>query len=276
MAIWSGIGMNYGHQVSSTSYDTAQVESDFTFLKANGVTRLRIAFPGFDESSETIAHCQDMAVRALSHGFYVVWGVSTGYGTGTINATRWAASKAYILGTLVPWAKSVGLSELCLGNENELSDDGTTLTDAAMRADVRAMAASIKSNGFRGNLSYSTAILESYRDGWISEGIGDLDLIGWNSYDILSNFNIRSGVVQSAFGAKTYISEFGSINNGFPDFNDETAFYNDTASRIQSMQSAGIQAGYFFCYRDGASGVPANSFGLVGYVHLARNAVLGL
>jgi hypothetical protein len=273
--IWSGIGVNYGHQ---SVYDPVQVESDFSYLQSAGVTRLRIAMPTFDSTSASLANSQDMVVRALSHGFYVVWGVVVGYGTGTITATRWNAGKSYILNTLVHWAQSVGLSELCLTNESELSADNATITAAQIRADIRAMASSIKTSGFPGKLSYSTSTLQQYRTNWIAEGLGMLDLIGWNSYDVLVKFNARNDAVRAAFGNRTYISEFGSNGSGYPDFNDEQAFYNDTLSRIISMQNAGIQAGYFFCYRDGGYGVPVNSFGLIesdGTVHDARQAVVG-
>jgi hypothetical protein len=276
MTIWTGIGINYGHQ---SLYDASQVEADFTFLKAQGITRLRIAMPTFDSTSGAIANGQDMVQRALNHGFYTVWGVVVGYGPGTITASRWAAGKAYILNTLVPWAQSNGLSELCLTNESELSADNTTITAAQIRADIRSMASTIKAGGFSGKVSYSTSILQTYRTPWITEGIGVLDLIGFNSYDVLTNFNARNSAIVFAFGDRTYVSEFGSNGGGYPDFNNEQAFYNDTSARIMSIQNAGIASGYSFCYRDGSYGVPPNTFGLVktdGTVHLARNAVFGM
>jgi hypothetical protein len=269
------IGINYGHQ---STYNSAQVESDFTFLRSAGVTRIRIAMPNFDNTHGRIANGQDMVTRALAHGFYVVWGVEAGLGSDTITATRWAAYKDYVLSTLVPWATSAGLSELCLDNESDLQVDNTTITAAQVRADIRSMAETVKACGFAGKISCSTSILQPSRDPWLSEGIGDLDLIGWNSYDVLEYFNIRNGIVVEALGSQTYISEFGSEGGGYPDFNDETAFYNDTVSRIESMQSNEVGSGYFFCYRDGGYGVPANSFGLIetdGTVHLARTAVCG-
>src|SRR5205807_10664379 len=100
IATWTGIGMNYGHQITSSSYDTTQVENDFTYLRSIGVTRIRVAFPEYDSSSTLINNCKDMVTRALSHGFYVVWGVVTGFGTGTLTATRWAAFKTNVAGTI--------------------------------------------------------------------------------------------------------------------------------------------------------------------------------
>lgn len=269
MTIWSGIGINYGHQAT---YDTTQTESDFTYLRALGVSRLRIAMPPYDGN---LTDTQDMVHRALSHGFYVVWGVAT---SGTVTATIWNAFKAFVTGTLATWAQSNSLPEFSLGNEIELYVDGTTLTAATVRADVRTMASTVKSGGYTGKVSYGTSILDTYKTPWISEGIGSLDLIGWNSYDTYANFNTQNGAVQSAFGNKTYISEFGSSGGGYPDFNNEQAFYYDTARRITSMQTAGIQFGYFFCYRDGGFGMPADTFALQlsgGATRTALYAVLG-
>ena len=197
MSIWSGIGVNYGWQ---PTYDTTQAENDFTFIKSQGVTRLRICLPSF---SFSVARWQDMVVRALAHGFYVAWGVSIS--DRPITATSWTAWKAYVLNTLVPWAQSVGLSELILGNEFELHIDNTTLTSATVRSDIRAMAASMKSGGFSGKVSYNTNIGSVYGTPWASEGIGELDLIGCNSYDTFQNFDPRNSTIVSLFGSKTYI-----------------------------------------------------------------------
>lgn len=268
--------MNYGHQ---PVYNTTQTENDFTFLKSNGVGRLRIFMPTYNDTTD-IPHCQDMIARALAHGFYVVWGVST---SGVLTATVWSAWKSYVTGTLVPWATSNGLPELCLGNEFELHTDGTTLTSATVRSDLRSMASSIKAGGFTGKISYSTSVsYPNVKSDWIAGGIGSLDYIAWNIYADLATFDLYSQHIVSQFGsANTYVSEFNSISGGYPDFNDETLFYNDTLVRVNSIRNAGVQSGYFFCFRDGGFGVPANSFGLVqtkntaNWAHYALKAITG-
>src|SRR5439155_10886571 len=112
-------------------------------------------------------------------------------------------------------------------------------------------------------LVYSTTILTAIRGPWISEGIGQLDYLAWNSYDTLTNFTNRNPLVVSAFGNSTYISEFGSITHGQSDYASELAYYTDVVNRITAMRNSGISRGYFFCFRDGGHGVPVNSFGLV-------------
>jgi len=272
--------MNYGHQISNSSYSTSQIENDYAYLQSIGITRLRIAMPPYDGTS--ISNCEDMVTRALAHGFYVIWGVAT---SGTITSTVWSAWKSYVTSTLAPWAQTNGLTELCIGNEFELHVDGTTLTSTTVRSDLRALASTVKSNGFTGKVSYSTSILSTYRTPWISEGIGALDVIGWNAYDTFTNFNTRVGIVISAFGSATYISEFSSISNGQSDYASEQAYHDDVLNRVNSMRSNGVSSGYFFCFRDGTFGMPVNSFGLVqtstgtntgsNWAHYALNAISG-
>lgn len=278
MAIWSGIGMNYGQQFNDFNYSTTQVESDFTTLRSQGVNKIRINFPGY-QSIPSLPNSQDMAIRALAHGFYTVLGVDPGVGTAGLTATIWTAFKAYVTGTFAPWAQSVGLSELAVGNECDNRVDGTTLTVATVQSDVLAMATSIRSGGYAGKISYDTAANSTLIAAWVSTGVASLDYIGWNNYDLLVNFQSNMPVFFSDFGAKAYISEFGGINNGYPDFNNEGLFYQDTVDRLVSMQQNNISSGYFFCYRDGSDSVPANTFGIIqpnGVAHLALNAVLGI
>ena len=268
MPAWSGIGMNFGHQVTPNSYDTSQIENDLTFLTSIGISRVRIALPTFGGGGST-ANCQDMVMRALTHGFYVVWGVATGKNAGQLDATTWASYKSYVTGTLASWAQANGLPELCIGNECDYQADGTTLTAATVRSDVRAMVATVKAI-YSGVVSYNTTVLQL--SGWTSEGIGSLDKIGWNSYDTLSNFQSRNPTIVSNFGSKGYVSEFGCITHGFSDYNDESAWYTDVVNRVSSLASNNVSTGYFFCYRDGGFGLTSDTFALVLSTNAVRSA----
>ena len=256
MVAWNGIGMNYGHQAS---YDSSVVESDLTYLASLGFTRLRLAMPtyGFTIAGSNSA---DLVTRALNHGFYATFGMTTGTGIGALTATTWSAFKTYLTGTLVPYAISIGLPELLIGNEADFEADGSTLTKATVRSDVRGLVATIKNAGYTGVVSYSTSVLEL--SNWVSEGIGSLDKIGFNSYDTLSNFTSRNTTIISTFGSKGYISEFGCITKGYSDYGNESDWYSDVVNRVTNLKSSGMSAGYFFCYRDGSFGLSQNSFAL--------------
>ena len=270
--------MNYGHNFTVATYDTSLVESDLTFLKSQGITKIRIYGPTFGGGGNT-TNCQDMVQRALAHGFYVIWGVATGKSHGQLDATTWGNFKTYVSGTIAPWAQANGLTELMVGNECDYEADGTTLTAATVRSDVRALASTVKSGGYTGIVSYDTAADNAtIIPAWFSEGLGSLDLIGWNNYNgSLTSFTNATNSIATKFGSKGYMSEFGSNGGGYPDFNDENLFASDCLSRISAMQSAGTPVGYFFCYRDGANGVGANTFALVqtnGVARCARGAIL--
>ena len=278
MAIWSGIGMNYGHQFTDVNYSTTQVESDFTALRVQGVNKIRIIFPGY-QNSTGITNAQDMITRALAHGFYVIWGVDPGVGSGGLTSTIWSSFKTYVTGTLATWAQSNALSELAVGNECDARVDGSTLTAATVRSDVLSMATTIRTGGYTGKISYDTAAGSSEITGWASSGVASLDYIGWNSYDTLTNFQSNMPTFVSDFGAKAYISEFGGIDNGYPDFNNEILFHHDTIDRLVAMQKNNIPSGYFFTYRDGSDNIAPNTFGIIqpnGVPHLALNAILGI
>lgn len=276
MAIWAGLGFNYGHNFTTANYDTALVESDLIFLKSQGINKLRIVFPAYNGTM--IANCQDMVLRALAHGFYVIWGVATGVSSPNLTATIWTAYKPYVTGTLAPWAQANGLSELALGNECDFQVDGTTLLASTVRADVRSMCSTVKSGGYTGVVSYDTAATTTIVANWATDGLGTLDKIGWNNYNgAVPGFITVTNSIATDFGALGYMSEFGSKGGGYPDFYDENGFASDTVSRISAMQSAGTPSGYFFCYRDGAFGLGANTFGIVqtsGVARFARGAIL--
>ncbi len=270
--IWSGIGINYGHQIT-LGYNTAQVDSDLNFLKAAGVSKLRVAFPIYTDSA-TIINCQDICVRALAKGFYVSWGVVPW--PNPITATIWSNFKTYVTGTLGPWAQSVGLSELSMGNEEEEVVDGTTLTAATLRSDTKTVAGTIKTNGFTGLTSYQSQT--GNIAAWNAIGLGSLDRIGFNCYNVLSVFSTNVTTLVSNFGANTYVSEFGAITTGYPDFNNEIDWFNDVSARITILQNSGVGSGYFFTYRDGGFGITADTWALVlanESIRTARYAVLG-
>src|SRR5690348_3729438 len=172
------IGMNYGNQ---SNYTGSQADADFAYLKRLGFTNLRINLPPYD-STVNLPNTQDMVVRAVAQGFYVVYGVVSGFGGNTITSARWTAHNNYVLNTLAPWAQSHGVSELCLDNEVELQLT-SQVTAAQARSDIRTLASNVKSV-FTRKVSYSTANQSSIITPWYTanEGIGALDLIGFNTY----------------------------------------------------------------------------------------------
>lgn len=270
--IWSGIGINYGHQVADSVYDTAQVNSDLDYLYSLGFRKIRIAYPTFG-ASQTLTNCQDMVTRALAKGFYVQWGVVS---NSPSTATIWGNFKTYVSGTLAPYAQSLNNAnfELAIGNEEELHCDGTTLTASTVRSDIKTLATTCQGIYTIGNISYQADAGQI--SAWNSLGIGNLDLIGFNVYGPISSFSTDIKNIIGNFGIQGFISEFDFITNGFADYASEMAWYSDVISRMQAIRKLNLTSAYAFTYRDGQFGSTPNTWALKLNTEAWRLAFLGL
>src|SRR6266571_8168666 len=103
--------MNYGHQAV---YSPTQTEDDFSYLYSMGIRGLRIAMASI--GSPRIIDEQDMIVRALAHGFSVIWGIVV---PTLCDINAWNAHIAYVESTLLSWAIANNLPTLSRGNERE-------------------------------------------------------------------------------------------------------------------------------------------------------------
>ena len=79
-----------------------------------GITRIRMALPGYTDSSGIAAYKQAV-LDAKAAGFYVVWGTNSG-GTGILTTHNFATFQNAVV-TLATWAQANGLDELMIGNE---------------------------------------------------------------------------------------------------------------------------------------------------------------
>lgn len=203
MGVWSGLGLNY------KSFDPTNNAWDAQYFKGIGLNKLRIDIPGYLASKSTLDKEKATAKFFHDQGFYVIYGLTCG--GGPMNSTTWNdfATKqlSYVL-------ECVGCcDEYQVGNEEELHNDNTTLTDTQVRANVRALATQLKALAPSLKFSYSTEQNASSTSGsraWTLEGKGDLDLIGLNTYAGA----VKSGAVVTSVnqnnGFKTRVQEFSS------------------------------------------------------------------
>lgn len=247
--------MNYGHQFPNNPYDLQQVTADLQFLKSAGVTRLRMAYPVWNNTGGAIASCQALVQHALSMGFYVVWGVVL---QSPANATQLESFKNYMFGTVAPWAQSLQNPnfELAVGNEEELHCDGITLTIATVISELSALAAAVRSVYTYGPVSYQASILHITQ--WSAQGVANLDRIGFNCYSrSAAGAAFQAGLIAAAFPGKAYVSEWGT-GSGFADFQNETAWRDVIYGQRKAWQASGLPDAYYFAYRDGSFGLPAD------------------
>lgn len=257
MAYWLGLGINYGHQAPHSPYNSTQLTADLKFLRSMGVGKIRIAYPSFDDATATMAALKNLVQIALAMNFYVVWGTVSS-GASKTDATRWAAFKNNTLTVVAPWAQSLSNPhlELSIGNEEELHCDGTTLTTATVVSDMANLATAAQSVYTAGPISYQSPI--TFLNNWVANGLGGLDRIGFNAYSLGSGIGVLAGNVAAAFPGVGYLSEWGSPN-GFADFKNEDFFRTVMKKQVTALKNVGIDA-YYFCYRDGSFGLPANAW----------------
>jgi hypothetical protein len=180
-------------------------------------------------------------------------------GSGT-TASTWVLFKQYIMNTLAPWAQTLANThfELSIGNEEELHCDGATLTVATVITDLANLATEVKSMYTYGPVSYQSPI--TFYTNWASNGLGSLDRIGFNAYALGSGIAVHANHVLTSFPGKGYLSEWGTPN-GFLDFPSEALWRDTLFSQVQALADVDIDS-YYFCYRDGSFGMPANKWAI--------------
>lgn len=250
--------MNYGHQAPHNPYNPTQVTTDLKFLRSMGISKLRVAYPSFDDVSGTVAAIQSLVQTALGMGFYVIWGTVSS-GSSKTDATRWAAFKNNTLTVIAPWAQAQNSAnlEISVGNEEELHCDGTTLTVATVVSDMASLATTVKGIYTVGKVSYQSPI--TFLSNWVSNGTGGLDRIGFNAYSLGRGIGTLATNVVAAFPTIGYLSEWGSPN-GFADFNNEIIWRDIMGRQIVALKASAISDAYYFAYRDGSFGLPSNAW----------------
>ena len=239
---WSGLGM--GLYWDDASYvDT---------LLANGFEYLRIDIPSY-QMTNWMTYSKETIPGIIAKGAKVLWGVSSkGY---TITSTNWSTFRQAILDAAT-WAQANGVYEFQLANEEESAVDGTTITAATLRANLRAVATDVQAI-FTGNIIYSFA--SGNANAWIAEGLGDIDQIGVNtciggegSYPADYWKTYITDLV-NAFGADgVTITEFSPSWSSLDDYStDEAVQAAAVTEMLDWIKATGIKtARYYVLYGD--------------------------
>lgn len=275
-------GMNYGHHWTATvgvsnTYNPKTAEKEMRDIFRAGYGLIRIAYPTYDSPTATITMCQSMVTIALNIGFKVIWGVC-GHRS-PVTSTTYAAHASYVTGTLAPWAQGLNNANLqiSVGNEEELSVDGTTITIPTIESNLHQLLIDTKAIYTVGTVDYVTA--STYRSQWSALGIPTGCTIGMNVYYEWSpkgTFTGATAQMAGLFGTQYYISEY-STSNGYPDAaaygngDPEGLWAQNLVERRNIVEALGVDT-CIFGFADGSFGVPANSFGLRKTDGTFRNA----
>lgn len=245
-----------------SSSNTSIFESYIDTLLLNNINYLRIDIPDYQNTS-LLAQSKAAVTIAVAKGCKVIWGVSSNKGNNAayeITAANWGTFSDAIKAAAL-WAQNNGVYEFQLGNEEEMHNDDTTLTDAQLIINLKTLATEVQAIFTNGNISYSCA--DSDLSDWITEGRGDIDIISFNVYrggggSFNSLWITRIAAAIAAFSAhNTYITEFSLSYTSLDDYSsDEVTQEKYIKEMIDYFETAGIQRAHFFSYI-------GNSFGAI-------------
>ena len=215
---WPGLGiMIFGFNV-----DTKVFDNDIDVLQANGFTEIRLDIQEYSDS-DVVALSKAAALCAVAKGNKVIWGVTS---LPPITSTNWTDFRAAIL-SAAQWAQDNGVFEFSLGNEEETKVDGTTLTAAQLRTNLKAVATDVQAIFTNGNISYS--IDRHSIDSWVSIGKGDIDIMAANVYrggdgEYSDHWKTEIDQLVAAFGVNgTYLTELNLSWSGINDYSIDEA-----------------------------------------------------
>lgn len=199
MAVWSGLGVNYKGDITHAPQDAA-------YLYGLGINKVRIHIPNDGDTS-----FRAVAAHFKAQGFYTIYGITAG---STLTAANWNTYATSVIDEATYCEANAICDQFQIGNELHYKVDGSTLTTTTLRSNLRTLATSVKAV-FSGDVSYSTDVNDY--TGWISEGVGDLDKIGYHCYanwsssgKYLNETNMTTPVplMVAAFPTKLQIDEF--------------------------------------------------------------------
>lgn len=224
MSVFRGFGVNYKRPREKWDDDKAF----FKLIKnPNARFIIRVNLPyipypwvaGDPNVVGSYAYWRDCAAYwAADPDFYVTWGPGGLVGQTPGNLTQ-SMFDNYCASVLQE-AQYCHSLNMALGDfelDNEIERFNITI-QPYIRAGLRSLATAIKAAGYADwplhHCMYNT-LSNTNVDGWISEGLGDIDLLSLHAYAAISSNNVVTSngfdfvePLAAAFGNKFYISEF--------------------------------------------------------------------
>jgi hypothetical protein len=263
---WPGLGMHLDSTSDNLWYAPDSVfEGHVDTLVSNGFEMLRIDIPGYSDT-EAVNHSKAAVLKAVARGAKVIWGVCGG---GDITAGSWGSQREAIL-SAARWAQDNGVYEFQIGNEEEKNVDGTTITAAQIRNNLKAVATEAQAIFTRGNISYSMCERTSI-EAWNSIGRGDIDVLAYNTYVNADNseewnwWKKDISLLVSYFGSDhTYLTEFAPSFVSLNSYSsDEAVQAEAVADMVDYIKSSGITRAIYFNYYDDARPFGPTGFGVL-------------
>lgn len=226
-------------------------------ILANNIKFIRADIPDY-QNAGWLYDSKLAVVIEVAKGANVTWGVSSNKSNNAayeITAANWTTFHDAILAA-AQWAQDNGVYEFQIGNEEDIHNDGTTLTDAQLRTNLRATATEAKAIFTRGKVSYTAD--RSAIDSWVSEGKGDIDILASNVYKGSgTTWQTQISNLINAFGPNgTILTEFSLSATSIETYStNEDTQEQMIEEMIKYCKSVGMSRITFFNYG------PADNFG---------------
>jgi len=192
----------------------------------------------------------------IAKGAKVIWGVSAPGAPTPITAANWPNYHAAILDA-AQWAQNNGVYEFQIGNEEEYHIDGTTMTVAQIRLNMKSTATEVQRIFTRGNVCYTCAADMSAINEWNVLGRGDIDLIAWTLYVQTPSssdwdwWKSKIDNIIAKFGAThTYLSEFNLNCFSLDSYStDETVQAAKLSEMVDYVRASGMTRAYYYQWK---------------------------
>lgn len=184
----------------------------------SGFSTIRIYYPTFDGSVDSINMCKAMVITALSLPFdKVIWGV-VGHRP-QVTVTTATDHSTYVKTQLAPWAQALNdpRLQISVGNEEELAADTASITIANLQSVLKQTMTETSAIYTIGIVDYVTAA--TFQTDWYNLGLPVGCQLGMNIYyewSPLGTFRISASSMPVRFGNSAYVAEWNTAD-GFPD-----------------------------------------------------------
>jgi hypothetical protein len=209
----------------------------------------------WDNASE-VAGSKASFLAAKSDGLDGIWGVSSN--ATQLTSSNWASFRSAVLSGAA-WAQANGIHEFQIGNEEEFHNDGTTLTDAQLIANMKALATDVQAVYTIGEVTYSCFHEDIWQ--WVAAGKGDIDRLCSNVYCTWGDkhslpWQYRIDLLVNTFGLSgTNLTEFSVSTSGLPNFHiDQNIQAAGVSQVVDYIRSKGIETALFYNWHDYAGG----------------------
>lgn len=209
------------------------------------------------QNAAWMAQSKAAVIRAVAKGVNPIWCISSNPANNPayeITAANWNDYRLAVLDAAA-WAQANGVFEFQIGNEEEMHNDDTTLTDAQLLINLKSLATEVQAIFTRGNVSYSVGASTTFINNWIVAGRGDLDLIELNIYrggsaPFNNDWKTHISNMVDAFGADhTSITEFSLSYTSLDSYStDEEEQATALLEMINYIKGLKIKKASFFNY----------------------------